>query len=96
MIATNTTLSREGLSSPHQNETGGLSGKPLTKRSTEVIRFLSEKSGRAFPIIGVGGIFSAEDALEKIEAGATLVQLYTGFIYEGAGLVKSINKRLIN
>nr|WP_315126479.1 quinone-dependent dihydroorotate dehydrogenase [uncultured Capnocytophaga sp.] len=96
VIATNTTLSREGLSSPHQNETGGLSGKPLTKRSTEVIRFLSEKSGRAFPIIGVGGIFSAEDALEKIEAGATLVQLYTGFIYEGAGLVKSINKRLIN
>ena len=95
IIATNTTISREGLHSNNKKETGGLSGKPLCKRATEVIRFLSEKSGKAFPIIGVGGIFSEEDALEKLEAGASLVQLYTGFIYEGAGLIKRINKKLI-
>lgn len=82
VIATNTTLSREHLISENQKETGGLSGKPLAKRSTEIIRFLSEKSGKAFPIIGVGGIHSAEDALEKLAAGASLIQLYTGFIYE--------------
>lgn len=95
VIATNTTLSRENLKSKNKIETGGLSGKPLTKRSTEVIRFLSEKSGKAFPIIGVGGIHSAEDALEKLEAGASLVQLYTGFIYEGPELIREINKRLL-
>ena len=67
----------------------------MTKRSTEVIRFLAEKSNKAFPIIGVGGIHSAEDALEKLEAGADLVQLYTGFIYEGPRLIKSINKTLL-
>ena len=74
---------------------GGLSGKPLTKRSTEVIRFLAEKSNKSFPIIGVGGIHSAEDAIEKLEAGASLVQLYTGFIYEGPALVKAINKAIL-
>ncbi|RYJ42909.1 quinone-dependent dihydroorotate dehydrogenase [Flavobacterium beibuense] len=95
VIATNTTISREGLISENQKEMGGLSGKPLTKRSTEVIRFLSEKSDKAFPIIGVGGIHSADDAIEKLEAGASLVQLYTGFIYEGPGLIKAINKRLL-
>ncbi|QNJ96661.1 quinone-dependent dihydroorotate dehydrogenase [Constantimarinum furrinae] len=95
VIATNTTISREGISSEHKEETGGLSGKPLTERSTEVIRFLSENSNRAFPIIGVGGIHTAEDALEKIDAGASLVQLYTGFIYEGPGLVKKINKAIL-
>lgn len=95
VIATNTTIGRQGLHSLAQNETGGLSGKPLKQRATEVIRFLSEKSNKAFPIIGVGGIFSEEDAIEKLNAGASLVQLYTGFIYEGAGLVKRINKRLI-
>lgn len=94
VIATNTTLSREGLHSENKDETGGLSGKPVRERSTEVIRFLSEKSGKAFPIIGVGGIHSAEDAIEKLEAGADLVQLYTGFIYEGPELVREINKRL--
>src|SRR5690606_2218404 len=88
VIATNTTLSRENLVSEDRNETGGLSGKPLTKRSTDVIRFLSEKSGKAFPIIGVGGIHSADDALEKLDAGASLVQLYTGFIYEGPQLIR--------
>lgn len=95
VIATNTTLSRENLISENKNETGGLSGKPLTKRSTEVIRFLSEKSGKAFPIIGVGGIHSAKDALEKLEAGASLVQLYTGFIYEGPDLIREINRKLL-
>lgn len=95
VIATNTTISREGLQSGNKAETGGLSGKPLTKRSTEVIRFLSEKSNKSFPIIGVGGIHSAEDALEKLEAGASLVQLYTGFIYEGPKLVKDINKKIL-
>ncbi len=96
VIATNTTISREGLQSYDKNETGGLSGKPLSKRSTEVIRFLAERSNKAFPIIGVGGIHSTQDALDKIEAGADLIQLYTGFIYEGPGLVKKINKALIN
>jgi dihydroorotate dehydrogenase len=95
VIATNTTISREGLTSENKEEIGGLSGKPLTKRSTEVIRFLSEKSNKAFPIIGVGGIHSAKDALEKLEAGASLIQLYTGFIYEGPQLIKDINKELL-
>ena len=95
VIATNTTLSREGLQSETKTETGGLSGKPLTNRSTEVIRFLSEKSNKSFPIIGVGGIHSAQDALDKLEAGASLIQLYTGFIYEGPKLVKEINKAIL-
>lgn len=96
VIATNTTISREGISSENKKEMGGLSGKPLNKRATEVIRFLSEKSNKAFPIIGVGGIHSAEDALEKLDAGASLIQLYTGFIYEGPALVKQINKAILN
>lgn len=97
VIATNTTISREGLKSDFilQEEKGGLSGKPLEKRSTEVIRFLAEKSNKAFPIIGVGGIHSAEDALEKLKAGADLVQLWTGFVYEGPALVKKINKAIL-
>ncbi|HEY8927988.1 MAG TPA: quinone-dependent dihydroorotate dehydrogenase [Mucilaginibacter sp.] len=98
IIATNTTISRDGLTSPGNltNETGGLSGMPLTKRSTEVISYLHKKSNGAFPIIGVGGIHSAEDAIEKLNAGAALVQLYTGFIYEGPGLIGRINKRILN
>ena len=95
VIATNTTISREGLQSEDKNEVGGLSGKPLTNRATEVIRFLAEKSNKAFPIIGVGGIHSAKDALEKLDAGADLVQVYTGFVYEGPKLVKNINKELL-
>lgn len=95
VIASNTTISREGLQSKNKIQAGGLSGKPLTNRSTEVIKFLAEKSNKAFPIIGVGGIHSAKDALEKIEAGADLVQIYTGFIYEGPGLIKNINKALL-
>lgn len=97
IIATNTTIERQGLKSEKElsEEKGGLSGKPLTKRSTEVIRYLSEKSKAAFPIIGVGGIHTPEDAIEKLKAGASLVQLYTGYIYEGPGLVKSINKEIL-
>lgn len=95
VIATNTTISREGLTSENQKETGGLSGKPLTKRSTEVIRFLSENSQKSFPIIGVGGIHTGADAIEKFEAGASLIQLYTGFIYEGPQLIKDINQALL-
>jgi dihydroorotate dehydrogenase len=67
----------------------------LTKRSTEVIRYLKERSAGAFPIIGVGGIHSPADAIEKLDAGADLIQLYTGFIYEGPGLVRKINKELL-
>ena len=95
VIATNTTLSREGLQSENKSEMGGLSGKPVTKKSTEVIRFLHKKSKNAFPIIGVGGIHSPKDAIEKLEAGASLVQLYTGFVYEGPGVVKKINKAIL-
>ncbi len=99
IIATNTTIEREGLKSSkelvEQIGAGGVSGKPLTKRSTEVIRYLSEKSGKAFPIIGVGGIHTPEDAIEKLEAGASLIQVYSGFIYEGPGIVKRINKAIL-
>lgn len=97
IIATNTTVSRENLATEKDlaTQTGGLSGKPVKERSTEVIRYLSEKSSKAFPIIGVGGIHSAKDAKEKLDAGASLVQLYTGFIYEGPGLIKSICKELV-
>ena len=95
VIATNTTITREGLTSEKKAETGGLSGRPLTQRSTEVIRFLAEKSQYRFPIIGVGGIHTPEDALEKLRAGASLVQIFTGFIYEGPSLIKRINKAII-
>ena len=97
VIATNTTIDRSSLITEGNviKETGGLSGKPLTNRSTEVIRFLATNSNNAFPIIGVGGIHSAEDAIEKLEAGASLIQLYTGFIYEGPQLIKEINKKIL-
>jgi len=95
VIATNTTLNREGLSHPNKIETGGLSGKPLTQRATEVIRYLSSKSKGAFPIIGVGGIHTAQDALDKLAAGASLVQLYTGFVYEGPALIREINRAIL-
>lgn len=97
VIATNTTISREGLKTKNVEVmgNGGLSGKPLTKKSTEVIRYLYEKSGKELNIIGVGGVHSAADAKEKLEAGAKLIQLYTGFVYEGPKLVKRINKELL-
>jgi dihydroorotate dehydrogenase len=99
VVATNTTISREGLSTNNSEVqaigNGGLSGKPLAERSTEVIRYLRQKLGPNFPIIGVGGILSTEDALEKLRAGADLIQIYTGFIYEGPGFVKQINKAIL-
>ena len=95
VIATNTTLDRSGLKSSKKDQTGGLSGIPLRNKSTEIIKFLSEKSNKDFPIIGVGGVHSYEDAIEKFNAGADLIQLYTGFVYEGPGIVKKINKSLI-
>lgn len=97
VIATNTTIDRSGLHTAEDvaREAGGLSGKPLTVRSTEVIKYLSEKSNKAFPIIGVGGIHSPQDAKDKLDAGASLIQLYTGFIYEGPGIIKRICKALV-
>jgi len=89
-IATNTTTLRPSLKSPLQRETGGLSGRPLAARSTEVIRILYRATEGRLPIIGSGGILSAHDAYEKIRAGASLIQLYTGFIYEGPALVQRI------
>jgi len=89
VIATNTTLSREGVENlPHGTETGGLSGAPLRDRSTDVIRQLAAELQGALPVIGVGGILSGMDAAEKIRAGASLVQIYSGLIYRGAALVE--------
>lgn len=90
IIATNTTVDRSGLSSPFRDETGGLSGIPLRERSTEMVRHIHKLTGGELPIVGVGGIFSAEDAREKLEAGATLIQVYTGLVYRGPGLVREI------
>lgn len=97
VIATNTTISRDGLLGDPVvlKEAGGVSGKPLTARSTQVIKYLHEHSNGAFPIVGVGGIHSAEDALEKLNAGASLIQVYTGFIYEGPALVRNICKGIL-
>ncbi|MCB9273782.1 MAG: quinone-dependent dihydroorotate dehydrogenase [Lewinellaceae bacterium] len=99
LIATNTTISRQGLTSGAQHieeiGPGGLSGQPLRQRSTEVIRYLYEKSGGKVPIIGVGGIASPQDAIEKLQAGASLLQVYTGLVFEGPALVRRINKALI-
>lgn len=96
VIATNTTISREGLTTSSEKinriGAGGLSGRPVRKRSCEVIRFLRQRLGKDYPIIGVGGIMQPEDAWEKLEAGADLVQLYTGFIYGGPSMVKQINE----
>ena len=99
VIATNTTIRRDDLKTDSilltQYGAGGISGKPLAKRSTEVIRYLHDNSKGEFPIIGVGGIHSADDALEKLAAGASLIQLYTGFIYEGPGIVRKINEAIL-
>ena len=97
VIATNTTVSRENLESESKltSELGGLSGKKLTSKSNEVIRFIHKKSNGSFPIIGVGGVFSPRDVIEKLKSGASLVQVYTGFIFEGPNIVKKINKELL-
>lgn len=97
VIATNTTISRDGLQSEQSlvQEAGGLSGAPLANRATDIIAFLHQQSNGAFPIIGVGGIMTAQDAIDKMKAGASLVQLYTGFVYAGPGLIKSINEEIM-
>lgn len=99
IVATNTTIKRQNLHTPFEkvNEIGfgGLSGKPINKRSTEIIRYICEKSRNSFPVIGAGGVVSPQDALEKLNAGASLVQIYTGFIYEGPGIVKKINQHIL-
>ncbi|WP_026755839.1 quinone-dependent dihydroorotate dehydrogenase [Sediminibacter sp. Hel_I_10] len=99
VIASNTSTDRSGLIASDKRlqdiGNGGLSGQPIKDKSTKVIKYLADKSDKSFPIIGVGGIHSAEDALEKLNAGADLVQLYTGFIYEGPQLIKAINKAII-
>jgi dihydroorotate dehydrogenase len=101
LVATNTTIARPttlrtAATTVASYGAGGLSGRPLRERATEVIRYLHRRSQGELPIIGAGGIHSAQDALEKLAAGATLVQLYTGFIYEGPGLVKQINQALVS
>ncbi len=99
VIASNTSITREGLqisqTALESIGNGGLSGKPITDRSTRVIRYLADNSNRSFPIIGVGGIHSAKDAIDKLDAGASLVQLYTGFVYEGPSLIKDINEAIL-
>ena len=96
VIATNTTIARNNLQSNSAicAEKGGLSGKPLSNRSNDVIRFLHKNSQGSFPIIGVGGIHTPQDAIDKLDAGASLLQIYTGFVYEGPGMVKRILKAL--
>jgi dihydroorotate dehydrogenase len=104
IIATNTTIKREGLKTkilektgnPIEEEAGGISGQPIRKRSTEVIRFIYEQTQGTLPIIGIGGIFSVEDAWEKITAGASLLQLYTGWIYQGPWCIPDITKGLVH
>jgi dihydroorotate dehydrogenase len=95
IIATNTTLSRKGLQSPHQQERGGVSGKPLTQRSTMLIRHIYSITQGKVPIIGVGGVFTGRDAYEKIRAGANLIQIYTSLIYRGPSVAKSIQQELL-
>lgn len=99
LIATNTSISRQNLKTPEKEVeklgNGGLSGKPISKRSTEIIRYIAQKTQKKLPVIGVGGIMTPEDAIEKLQAGADLIQVYTGFIYEGPFIAKRINKALL-
>ncbi len=97
VVATNTTLSREAVKGlPHAEEAGGLSGAPVLEASNAVIRQLRARLGKDYPIIGVGGILSGADALSKIEAGADVVQIYSGLIYQGPGLVTEVARALQN
>ncbi len=99
VIASNTSVNRDNLKASEESlnaiGNGGVSGQPIKERSTKVIKYLADNSNKSFPIIGVGGVHSAEDALEKLNAGADLIQVYTGFIYEGPGLIKKINKAIL-
>lgn len=94
LIATNTTMSREGLEDKNKDETGGLSGRPLTARSTEIIAYIHKETNGRLPIIGVGGIFTADDIRAKLDAGAALVQLYTALVYEGPRLPGNLLRAL--
>jgi dihydroorotate dehydrogenase len=100
IVATNTTIDREGLTANKKmiadTGAGGVSGKPLKQRSTEIIRYIHQKSEGKIPMIAVGGIFNGDDAREKLEAGASLVQVYTGFIYQGPAIAKNICKAILN
>ena len=99
LVATNTTISREGLSQESgvvSRETGGLSGKPLQQRSTEVLQYLISRTEGKIPVIASGGIFTGTDAKEKLDCGAPLVQVWTGFIYEGPAIVKNITRHLLS
>lgn len=99
IVATNTTITRNGLKTSQARVKeigdGGLSGAPITERSLEVVRYIHEKTSGTVPIIAVGGIMSVKDALNMLDAGASLIQLYTGFIYEGPGLARKINRALL-
>lgn len=99
VIATNTTISRDTLATTKEEVdsigAGGLSGKPLTLKANEVIKYLRDKLGKDYPIIGVGGVMTSQDAIDKLKAGADLIQIYTGFVYEGPGFVKRINKNIL-
>jgi dihydroorotate dehydrogenase len=94
VAVSNTTLSRAGLAGKDRNETGGLSGRPMFKRATVMLAKVYRATGGTIPLIGIGGVDSPQSALAKIEAGATLLQLYTGLVYEGPGLIGAINARL--
>jgi dihydroorotate dehydrogenase len=100
IVATNTTITRNNLNTPEETISyigkGGMSGAPITKRSLEVVRYISEKTAGKLPIIAVGGIMQVEDALNMLKAGAHLIQIYTGFIYGGPGLVRRINKAILS
>ena len=99
IIASNTSTNRDNLKASKERlqeiGNGGVSGQPIKNQSTKVIKYLVDNSNKSFPIIGVGGIHSEQDALEKLKAGADLVQIYTGFIYEGPSLIKRINKAVL-
>jgi len=96
IIATNTTVSRDGATSKFKIQQGGMSGQLLKIKSNAIVKYLRKNLGENFPIIGVGGIMSADDAIERLNSGADLIQIYTGFIYRGPSLIKEINKAIIN
>ena len=96
IIATNTTVSRDGATSKFKMQQGGMSGQLLKIKSNTLVKYLRKNLGENFPIIGVGGIMSADDAIERLNSGADLIQIYTGFIYRGPSLIKEINKAIIN
>jgi dihydroorotate dehydrogenase len=95
IIATNTTVGRDGLAGRKRDEAGGLSGRPLRERSNEIIGYIAKQAGGKLPVIGVGGVFNTADVQAKLEAGAALVQVYTGLVYEGPGMAGRVLRELI-